>query len=197
MSEAVGLRERKKARTRAAIQEQALRLFAERGYHETTTEQIAAAAEISPSTLFRYFPTKEDLVLYDALDDAMAKALEEQPPELTPIQAVRTAMATVLGGLDTDENGREAVRQRLAYSVPELRARLYEQYVSTIKVLSKAMARRLGREPDDERTRLWSGAVVGTMIAAFDRGEEALISDPGFAERVDEALAFLEGGLEP
>src|SRR5580704_2257713 len=62
-----GLRERKKARTRASIREHALRLFREQGYHATTVEKIAEAAEISPSTFFRYFPTKEDLVLQDEI----------------------------------------------------------------------------------------------------------------------------------
>lgn len=63
-----GLRERKKAKTRAAIQHEALRLFREQGYDETKIEQIAAAVEVSESTIYRYFPTKEDLVLWDEFD---------------------------------------------------------------------------------------------------------------------------------
>ena len=75
-----GLRERKKARTRASLREHALRLFREQGYQRTTVEQIAAAAEVSPSTFFRYFPTKEDLVLQDDMDTRMVEAFERQPP---------------------------------------------------------------------------------------------------------------------
>ncbi|HZZ53933.1 MAG TPA: TetR family transcriptional regulator, partial [Trebonia sp.] len=86
------LRERKKARTRAAIREHALRLFREQGYDATTVEQIAAAAEVSPSTFFRYFPTKEDVVLQDGFDDRMFEAFDRQPPSLTPIAALRVAM---------------------------------------------------------------------------------------------------------
>src|SRR6202162_1207998 len=87
---AAGLRERKKARTRASLREHALRLFREQGYQATTVEQIAAAAEVSPSTFFRYFPTKEDLVLQDDMDTRMVEALARQPRGLSPIAAVRS-----------------------------------------------------------------------------------------------------------
>ena len=89
------MRERKKARTRAALREHALRLFREQGYQATTVEQIAAAAEVSPSTFFRYFPTKEDVVLQDDMDTRMIAALEQQPPELGPVAAVRAAARQV------------------------------------------------------------------------------------------------------
>ena len=100
-SVAGGLRERKKARTRAAIRREAMRLFREHGYEETTVEQIAEAAEVSPSTFFRYFPTKEDVVLLDEYDDLIVEAFRAQPPELTPLQAIRKALSEVMGTLKT------------------------------------------------------------------------------------------------
>src|SRR5437016_8102361 len=89
---ALGLRERKKAKTRAAIQAEALRLFREQGYDATTVEQIADAAEVSPSTFFRYFPTKEDVLLRDDMDELWLDLLRAQPPGLPPLPALRAAL---------------------------------------------------------------------------------------------------------
>ena len=75
----LGLRERKKAGTRAAIQRHALRLFREQGYEATTVGQIAGAADISESTFFRYFPTKEDVVRWDEFDPLLVEAIWAQP----------------------------------------------------------------------------------------------------------------------
>src|ERR1700735_778309 len=98
-----GLRERKKARTRATIRAEALRLFREQGYHATTVEQIAAAAEVSPSTFFRYSPTKEDVVLQDDMEPLLAEAIEHQPPELGVVAAVRASLRTVISNLDKEQ----------------------------------------------------------------------------------------------
>src|SRR3954451_9219471 len=68
MDEPVGLRERKKARTRKAISETAIALFLERGYDQVSVADIAAAAEVSKRTLFAYFPSKDDLVLHRFAD---------------------------------------------------------------------------------------------------------------------------------
>ena len=100
---ALGLRERKKAKTRATIREHALRLFREQGYQATTVEQIAEAAEVSPSTFFRYFPNKEAVVLQDDYDPMLVAAFEAQPAELSPVAALRGAMQAVFAGLPTEE----------------------------------------------------------------------------------------------
>jgi AcrR family transcriptional regulator len=90
-----GLRERKKAKTRAAIRDHAMRLFDEQGYAATTVEQIAEAADVSPSTFFRYFPTKEDTVLADDYDPLIVAELRAQPPEMNPIEAIRRSIHAV------------------------------------------------------------------------------------------------------
>src|SRR5439155_23369413 len=98
-----GLRERKKARTRAAIREHAFRLFREQGYDATTVEQIADAAEVSPSTFFRYFPTKEDVVLQDDMDLLWLEAIREQPPEVGAIAALREGMHAAFASMSAEQ----------------------------------------------------------------------------------------------
>src|SRR5439155_13242134 len=117
-----GLRERKKAKTRAAIREHALRLFLEQGYAETTVEQIAEAAEVSPSTFFRYFPTKEEAVLADDVDPIAFAAFQAQPKEMTVVQALRATLRDVTTQLSSEDWETERKRGELMRKVPELRA---------------------------------------------------------------------------
>ena len=192
-SEPQGLRERKKARTRAAIQRHALRLFQEQGYSATTVDQIAAAAEISPSTFFRYFPTKEETVLYDPFDPVLIAAALAQPAELSPIAALR-ATADVIREVVTGEDWeRERQRQMLVFREPELRTAVMDKFAEGIELLAGMAARRTGRAADDFEVRNWAGAVVGVVMAAF----AGAAGDPGADPLVilDEALAHLEAGL--
>jgi len=117
-----GLRERKKLKTRAAIQKEALRLFAEKGYEETTIEEIAAAVEISPSTFFNYFPSKEAVVFQDDLDPLIFAAFNAQPADVGPITALRNAMRTVFSGIPPDVRAMMQTRTALVLASPELRA---------------------------------------------------------------------------
>jgi AcrR family transcriptional regulator len=192
-SKPAGLRERKKARTRAAIREQALRLFRERGYSATTVEQIAAAAEVSAATFFRYFPTKEDVVLQDDLDIITLEAFEAQPAELSPIAAMRAASAALAAELSPADLARMHDTMELTMSVPEVRARAVDEFTRTIEVMAAALAKRAGRRPDDFAARNLAGAMVGVIMAVTltspDDGPAEMFS------RIDAALAHLEAGL--
>jgi AcrR family transcriptional regulator len=189
----LGLRERKKAKTRVAIQEHALRLFRRQGYAATTVDQIAEAAEISQSTFFRYFPTKEDLLLYDRYDPLMLAAFAAQPPELTVIEALRRALAEVIGGLSGDEWALERERGRLIMSVPELRARLLDQIADSIGMLSDAVIERVGPEADSFAVHAFVGAVTGIAIAAMLQAAER--PDGDYLAAFDAGLTQLEAGL--
>jgi len=192
-----GLRERKKARTRASIREHALRLFREQGYQATTVEQIAAAAEVSQSTFFRYFPTKEDVVLQDDMDGRMIAALDQQPPGLGPVAAVRAATRQLLASYT--EADLDVLRETtaLTMTVPEIRARALDEFARTIGAIGAAMAKRAGRSPDDLAVRTAAGAIVGVIMAITlpwaDWSSAATLEDT-FAT-VDDALALLEAGL--
>jgi AcrR family transcriptional regulator len=204
-----GLRERKKARTRASLREHALRLFREQGYQSTTVEQIAAAAEVSPSTFFRYFPTKEDVVLQDDMDTRMVEAFARQPPDLAPIPAVRAAMREAWSSFTPAEWAQIREGAKLSAVVPEIRAHAMNEFSRTINVIAEALAGRVGRSPDDFQVRVVAGAVIGVMMSVFiahhfeTEGEsegdvDSMVGDmmgPGAVTRLDEALALLEAGL--
>jgi len=193
----VGLRERKKARTRASLREHALRLFREKGYQNTTVEQIAAAAEVSPSTFFRYFPTKEDLVLQDDMDTRMIEAFEHQPPGLGPIAAVRAASREMLAAYSAADMDLLRETTRLTMTVPEIRARAMDEFARTITVVAEAVARRAGRSPDDLAVRAVAGAIIG-VIMSVTMPWEGWSDGSDFEDmfgRIDEALALLEAGL--
>ena len=191
-----GLRERKKARTRASIQEHALRLFREQGYTATRVEQIAAAAEVSPATFYRYFPTKEDVVLQDDLDVLTLGALEAQPPGLSPLAAIRAAVAAARAGFTIEERERFRQTTALTLAVPEIRARALDEFARTIDVTAAVLAKRIGRKPDDVAVRALAGAIFGVILATtlpvLDQGETDL--DAIFTS-VDAGLAQLEAGF--
>ena len=188
-----GLRERKKAKTRAAIQEHALRLFQAHGYDVTTIEQIAAAAEVSSSTFFRYFPTKEDVVLFDSTDPVMFAAFAAQPPQVSVVEALRRAFHEVWSQLSEDELARERERQQLIRSVPELRARMLDDLMGAIKLLAAMVGKRVGRSPDDIAVRTFSGALIGTIMGVFLAVDDVETTD--YVQIFDDAMAQLEAGL--
>jgi AcrR family transcriptional regulator len=188
-----GLRERKKAKTRLAIREHAMALFKDQGYDKTTVEQIAAAAEVSPSTFFRYFPSKEEVVLQDDYDALLIAAFHAQQVGVPPLQALRNAISEVFLSMPEGQQAEEADRIRLMTEVPELRARMLAQVSEMIQMLAEAVAERVGRQSDDFEVRTFAGALVGVALGiAASSGD-----DPGndYLKQFDRALALLEAGL--
>lgn len=189
---ATGLRERKKQKTKEAIHRVAMRLFQKRGYEETTIEQIAAAAEISPSTFFNYFPSKEDVVMLD-LYDPMAIAMIKERPKSEPLNVT---FRRVLEGLDAVfERDRELVlaRGRLMMDVPELRARLLDELERTQAFIVELLAERTGRKPHDFELRVTARIVIAALYEAslewlHQNGRKRL------AEVANRALDVLESG---
>jgi AcrR family transcriptional regulator len=183
-----GLRERKKQQTRAAIQHEALRLIAARGYDATTCEQIAAAAEVSTATLFRYFPTKEDIVLQDGYDPLIAAAVVARPAEEAPLVAVRRGFADALA--EVLRGDLEPVRQRTALilSVPALRGRAREQDASLVNHLRVALQARGGSV--DAGFEVAASCCAAAVTVAVERwatqgGNLAALVDEAFAELGD------------
>ncbi|MGP8250299.1 MAG: TetR family transcriptional regulator [Candidatus Dormibacteria bacterium] len=200
----LGLRERKKARTRTSIQQHAMLLFRDQGYDATTVEQIAAAAEVSASTFFRYFPTKEDVVIRDDYDRLLLEAFRDQPSNLNPVQAVRAAVRELgisLQQLTPEELSLERDRATLQMSVPEIRARSIDEFLRAFWVFADAVAERVGSRPEAMPVRAFVGALLGVMIGAYlPRTSEAADTEawhlgPDLVQRMEDALALLEAGL--
>ena len=189
-----GLRERKKAKTRAAIREHALRLFEEQGYAATTVDQIAEAADVSQSTFFRYFPTKEDVILTDDIDPVIIAEMRAQPPDIHPVEAIRRSIRSAFARVSREDWERERLRQRLFQTVPELRARAVQQFVETIDLLAGVVAERAGLPADDFSARVVAGAVIGASLAAVSDGITAGYELADFS-RMEAALDLLQAGL--
>jgi AcrR family transcriptional regulator len=190
----LGLRERKKAKTRALIQEHAMRLFREQGYDATSVEEIAEAAEVSPSTVFRYFPTKPDLVIYDDLDERMIEAFRAQPPELNALQALRASFRSGFGALAGQEMALQLERERLLRSVPELQSAMLGEFSRTVGEIADLVAERAHRPANDDAVLALAGAVIGIAIAAWF-AVDMDASPEQFLDRVDIGMALLESGF--
>src|SRR4051812_14662868 len=93
---AAGLRERRKAETRELLRSAALRLFVEQGFEATPVSQIADDVGVSHMTFYRYFPTKESVVLDDDYAPLIAEVIAAQPRDLPPVERVRRAIGSAM-----------------------------------------------------------------------------------------------------
>jgi AcrR family transcriptional regulator len=190
----LGLRERKKQQTRETIERAALRLFAERGYEQTTLADIAEAADVSPRTIFSYFEGKEDILFCheSANVDAVRELLANRPAGATTVDALREFVASLPGPGDD-----AILRKNIIAASPELNMRKRAHIAGFDEVLTESIAKDLGAGPGDLRPALVAASMTAAFTAMSDRLEE-----PGDQPQhedamriLDEVLEFLQGGL--
>ena len=191
----VDWRAEKKAATKHAIQDHALRLFVEKGYDATTVEEIAAAAGVSHMTFFRYFPRKEEVVEYDEYDPLLEDLIAARPPDEAPITAVHNALRVGLQQVLSTDREALLIRTRLILDNPVLRSRNLVAQDTTRDLFARALARRGGlAEPDLAATVQASaalGAIAPALTAWAEDGEADLIA------MIDSAFTALEFGVSP
>ncbi|MEV8435566.1 TetR/AcrR family transcriptional regulator [Streptomyces chartreusis] len=195
-----GLRERKKRRMYETVSETAIRLFLEKGFDAVSVAEVAAAAEISKPTLFRYFPAKEDLVLYRIADheDEAARVVRE---EAAPVEALRRHFLEGIERCDpiTGLNDHPAVLafHSLVYGTPALVARMY----GYLERSEAALAEALGGGLD---ARLAAGQIVAVQRILAEENWRRISAGEPVAEVKKDAVAaaerafgLLEAGLPP
>jgi AcrR family transcriptional regulator len=191
-----GLRERKKQRTRETIINVAMELFAERGYEHTTIAEIADAAEVSPRTIFAYFPTKEDIVFCDLPDvqERLARALRERPEGATALDALRDFIAASFGPDPTRE-----LRKRIVAHDETLRRSERARFAPFEQLMVEAIAEDLHAGPDDIRPQIVAAALIAAFSAVHDT-DPAIEPEPLSADQamavIDDVMSFLRGGLD-
>ena len=191
-----GLRERKKQKTRDTIIKVALDLFAEHGYEQTTIAEIANAAEVSPRTIFAYFPTKEDIVFCQLPEtrDRLAQTLRERPDGATALDALRDFIA---GSLDSDPNA--VVRKRILASDETLRRGERARSGPFEQLMVEAIAEDLHADPDDIRPQIVAAAAAAAFTTVRERDPAALPESDSLEQTmaaIDDVMDFLRGGLD-
>ena len=145
---ATGLREKKAARTRQQIVDAALDLFIQRGFDQTTMEEIAERAEIGSSTLYRYFPSKDQVILEPLMGfTEMGEHLRDRPADEPLAVALGEAIKGALVGFTTDD--RVAEVRRIVDRTPGPRAKLWDVMMSSRDQFEHALSDRLGLPADD------------------------------------------------
>ncbi len=169
--QAPGLRERKKERTRAQIIETAIDLFLKNGYEQTTLDEVLGAVEISRRTFFRYFASKEDLLIawMDQLIEAAREAVRARPPSEPPLVALRSAIRDTLGQLYEGDLPRFVAVQQFVAKTPAVRARQGERLGHCAEAICEPLAARMGLDPQrDLPPRVLANCAIAIMQCSID-----------------------------
>jgi AcrR family transcriptional regulator len=191
----LSLRERKKQKTRERIRREAYSLFAEHGYEATTVDQIADAAEVSPSTFFRYFPTKEDVVVQDEYDPALAEALRARPADEPLMDAIINSLKGPMGEMLQRDREDLLLRTRISFTDPGIRARSVAEQERSEQAIAEIIAERTGRDAVDLEVKCAAAAIIAVFTALVRHWVERDGRDD-LAELYQRHLPLLSRGLD-
>ncbi|ALG83995.1 TetR/AcrR family transcriptional regulator [Gordonia phthalatica] len=186
-----GLRERQKAQTRADIRAAALALFTEHGYEATTVAQIADAANVSHTTFFRYFQSKEQVITNDDLDEQREAMLSGIPRGLGHFDLIRELITQMYQLALDDPWASDPERYRILHTEPALRAVYQLESDRVISEATEFLADYLGVDPKNPRLQVFVAAVSGVMFHLSDDGDLNQIP----LERFLDALDMMEAGF--
>ena len=165
----VGLREATRRAVRSQIAAAAVELFIEHGFEQTTVDQIAVAVGMSQRSVFRYFATKEDMVVGELIEEGhrAADALRSRPSSEPPWTALRRSLDGCVAALMTEAGSRRA---RMLATTPALRVALTQKHLQWVELLLPEMVRRLG---DTDRPQLVAGSIIAATLSCLEvAGEE-------------------------
>ncbi|MFW0790262.1 TetR/AcrR family transcriptional regulator [Gordonia sp. CPCC 205333] len=168
----LGLRERKKRKTRVTLRKVAYELFREKGYDNTTVAEIAEAAEVSPATFFRYFSTKEALVIEDDYDAVFLANMAPIEPGSNPAAQILRIGARIFSELDDDTRSTEVERGRLLQSSASLRAAQAVATERTADQLVRSITEQATVPVDELAVRAMVGAIIGAVDQVSRNGAE-------------------------
>ncbi|MFT3899391.1 MAG: TetR family transcriptional regulator [Gordonia sp. (in: high G+C Gram-positive bacteria)] len=189
-----GVRAEKKARTRAAIRTAAMELFARNGYSATTVEEIAKAAGVSHTTFFRYFQSKEQVIVADDLDQERDAALAAIPPGLGHFDLLRQMISVLFDVGLSDDWASNYDRIALINSDPGLRDAYQAEGERAISEATEFIAEYTGVAPDDLHLQVFVAAVSGVMYHLANAGDPSMTHEEARARLLD-AVDLLERGL--
>jgi AcrR family transcriptional regulator len=177
------------------IQEAALDLFDERGFDDVTIEQIAESAEVSPSSVYRYFGTKEQLVLHDESDLQFLDVVETELAAHPPVEAVRRAIATLMAEFFGRDEALARRKIRYWAEEPALQAAAARQSDQFALFVAGALAEAAGRPADDLDVQVIATTVVWALIAAVRHWYASGFARP-LEHELERALTLVENGLQ-
>jgi AcrR family transcriptional regulator len=191
----LNLRERKRLATMHRVQTVALDLFDREGFDAVTVERIADDAEVSASSIYRHFGTKEALVIWDEYDPAALVDLQQRLADASPLEALRAVTTVAVQEVFAQDADRVERRLRLAYANPSIEAASALQAYEMAGLIAHVLAGALGRSPGDLDVQVFAHGYVGGLLGALRHWHDGGFTTP-LAEVLEGPMSLLERGAD-